>query len=458
MTLEQTILTWRSNPVKFVRDVFGATPEKWQDEALTALEREDRVSIRSGHGTGKSTLMAWAVLWFMSTRIPCKVPVTAPTAHQLFDVLWAELGKWMMKMPPQLKAQFELKHERLELLGAAQSSFAVARTSRPGQPEALQGFHSQNLMFLIDEASGVDDKVFEVAEGALSTEGAKVLMCANPTRSTGYFYDSHHKMRHRWHSMRVSCEDSSQVARSYLDDMATKYGIDSNVYRVRVLGEFPNEDDNAVIPLALCEAALHRDVEPLPRIMPVWGLDVARFGNCKTALVKRWGNQQVSSKTWAKRDTMEVAGLIMYEYEETASDLRPAQINVDSIGIGAGVVDRLRELGLPVVGVNVGETPSGKDRFVNLRAELWWRAREWLEARDSKLTDEELIAQLTMVTYTITSSGKIAIESKDKMLERGVESPDIADAFVLTFAGADRRKEHDRYERHTPRSASAWAA
>lgn len=445
--------------MRYVHEAFGATPEPWQQEALKSLAEVDRVSIRSGHGTGKSTLMAWTILWFMSTRIPCKVPVTAPTAHQLYDVLWAELGKWTMKMPAPLKAQFLLKHERLELVGAEQSSFAVARTSKPGQPEALQGFHSNNLMFIIDEASGVEDKVFEVAEGALSTEGAKVLMCGNPTRNNGYFYDSHHRMRHRWKAMKVSCADSSQVSPSYIEDMRTRYGEESNIFKVRVLGEFPDESDNAVIPLSLCESAMHRDVEPLPRIMPVWGLDVARFGSCKTALVKRWGNQQLEVKTWAKRDTMEVAGLVMYEYEETPSVLRPAAINVDVIGIGAGVVDRLRELGCPVVGVNVGESPSGKARYSNLRAELWWRAREWLEERSTKLTSEELIAELTTVTYSITSSGKIVIESKEKMLERGVASPDIADAFVLTFAGADRRREHDRYQRYvTKQGSSAWAA
>jgi hypothetical protein len=159
---------------------------------------------------------------------------------------------------------------------------------------------------------------------------------------------------------------------------------------------------------------------------------------------------------------MEVAGLVMYEYEDTPADLRPAVINVDAIGIGAGVVDRLRELGLPVVGINVGETPSGRERFQNLRAELWWRAREWLEQRDSMLTSEELIAELTTVTYAISSNGKIQIESKDRMLARGVASPDMADSFVLTFSGADRRKEHDRYERQIDRyskraGGSAWA-
>jgi hypothetical protein len=315
------------------------------------------------------------------------------------------------------------------------------------------------LLFVIDEASGVEEVIFEVSEGALSSEGAKVVMCANPTRVTGYFYDSHHRMSHRWHTMRVACSESSRVSQQYIEDMRQKYGEDSDVFRVRVLGDFPVADSDSVIPLDLIEAAANRDVEPKKTIMPVWGLDVARYGSCRTALVKRWGNHVIETKTWRKRDTMEVSGIILREYEDAPSDLRPAAICVDSIGVGAGVADRLRELELPVIAVNVGEAPSGQGRFLNLRAELWWRAREWLEDRDSKITSEELCAELSIVKQKITSAGKIKIEGKDEMMARGVESPDIADAFVLTFAHADRRKEHAKYDRYVKsQGKSAWAA
>ncbi len=388
------------------------------------------------------------------TRHEAKIPCTAPTAHQLYDVLWAELRKWLEKMPKALKASCVLKADRLEV----GNSFAVSRTARVEKPEALQGFHSKNLLFLIDEASGVDEVIYEVAEGALSSPGAKVVMTGNPTRSSGYFYESHHRMSHRWHTMRVSCEESTQVTKNYIEDMAHKYGTDSDVYRVRVLGDFPTSDSDAVIPLDLIEAAHGRDVAPIERVMPIWGLDVARFGSNRTALCKRWGNQVTEVKSWRKRDTMEVAGLIMQEYEEAKSDQRPAVICIDSIGVGAGVADRLRELDLPVMAVNVGEAPSGVGRFLNLRAELWWRARNWLEERDVRLDDEELSAELSIVTYKITSSGKIQIEKKEDLEKRGVESPDLADAFVLTFAGADRRREHRRYDRVVKSQGQAWAA
>jgi len=451
----ERLLKWRADPELFVKEVFKATPEPWQAEVLHDIATKDKVSVRSGHGVGKSTLGSWLILWFLTTHANCKIPVTAPTAHQLEDVLWSELKKWLAKMPEALRSQFEMKADRLTV----GNSFAVARTARKENPEALQGFHADNLLFLIDEASGVEEVIFEVSEGALSSEGAKVVMFSNPTRTSGYFYDSHHRMRHRWHCKRVSCSESSRVTAQYIADMEAKYGLDSDIYRVRVLGDFPTSDSDSVIPLDLIEAAYSREVEPKNLLMPVWGLDVARFGSCRTALVKRWGNHQIEAKTWRKRDTMEVAGIVMREYEDAKSDQRPAAICVDSIGVGAGVADRLRELDLPVIAINVGEAPSGVGRFLNLRAELWWRAREWLEERDSKLASEDLGAELSIVKYKITSSGKIQIEGKQEMMDRGVDSPDIADAFVLTFAGADRRKEHTKYDRYVKKSSqSAWAA
>lgn len=441
----------------------------WQYEASAKLVERDRLSVRSGHGVGKSAFLSWAVIWFLNCYFPAKIPVTAPTGHQLSDILWAEIAKWhriLKERKPALAAQFEWKTEVFELKAAPRESFAVARTSRKENPEALQGFHSENLLFLIDEASGVDEAIYEVAEGALSTDGAKVILTGNPTRTSGYFHDTHHRGRADWGIVHVNGETCPLVSKRYIDTMARKYGIESNRYRVRVLGEFPKSEDDVVIPLDLIEAAELREAAPIENIMPVWGLDVARFGNCRTALCKRRSTVVLEQKYWAKRDTMEVAGLIVAEYEDTKSDERPAQILVDSIGIGAGVVDRLSELGLPVTGINVGEQPAGRQRFINLRAELYWRAREWFEDRNCSLAAcksderEELAGELSIVKYKFTSTGKIQIESKEQMMERGVESPDLADSFVLTFAGADRRKSaHDRYTRAKPkRSGSAWTS
>lgn len=392
------------------------------------------------------------ILWFLSTRYPAKIAVAAPTQHQIQDVLWSELGMWHRKMPAPFRDQFGIQNSqqamRFYLNDAPGESFAVGRSGSKNNPEALQGFHSDNMLFILDEASGIDDIVFEVAGGALSTKGSKIMMTANPTRTSGYFYQSHHGSRDMWHTMVVSCHDSSRVDASYPAQIAREYGIDSNVYRVRVLGEFPTADDDTLIPLEIVEAARCRDVAITERLMPVWGLDVARYGDCRTALAKRQGNTLLEIKSWAKRDLMEVSGILSAEYEDTQSDKRPAEILIDAVGLGAGVLDRCRELRLPVRGVNVGETASGRDRYSNLKAELWWRAREWFEGKDTRICDNDtLIGQLCTVKYGFTSSGKIKVEGKEEMQKRGLRSPDEADAFILTFAGGTRRAQEDKYQR-----------
>jgi len=286
-----------------------------------------------------------------------------------------------------------------------------------------------------------------VGEGALSTKGAKALMCGNPTRTSGYFYEAFHRMREVWKTHKVSCFDSSRCSADYTDAQALKYGVDSNVYRVRVLGEFPKQDDDTVISLAQVEDASVRAIEAEGKI--VWGLDVARFGNDRTALCRRRGNV-VTHKvlTWRNKDTMQVAGIIGRMFEELDSFEQPSTIVVDVIGIGSGVVDRMAELGLPVIGINVSESPAIGEKFSRLRDELWWRAREWFEQMNCALPDDEtLMGELATVRYGIKSDGKIKVESKDEMKKRGLPSPDVADAFVLTFAEVGRGRQKVRRTR-----------
>ena len=151
------------------------TPEKWQKNVLQSIIDNERVSVRSGHGVGKTAMLSWLILQWLITRYPSKVACTAPTAHQLEDVLWGEVAKWYRRMPDGLKNLLRLSRDRVEVLTAPQESFAVARTARKEQPEAFQGFHSENMLFIIDEASGVEDIIFEVGEGSMSTPGAKTL-------------------------------------------------------------------------------------------------------------------------------------------------------------------------------------------------------------------------------------------------------------------------------------------
>jgi phage terminase large subunit len=456
MSVDELLLAIALDPVLFVEAILQANPEEWQKKALYAVRDNDRVAIRSGHGIGKTAFLSWLILWWVLTRSPSRIACTANTASQLSDILWAEVAKWHRRMPDGLKELIEVKSDKVELTG--QDSFAVARTARRETPEALQGFHSPNMLFLIDEASGVDDIIFEVGEGAMSTEGAKTVMTGNPTRTSGYFYEAFNKVADRWFTMKVASSDSTQVGKSFIEDMKLKYGEDSNIYRVRVLGEWPEADDDVVIPLHLLQSAADRDQQAAETTPVVWGLDVARFGTDKTALCKRKGNVVTEPiKTWRNKDLMEICGIILNEYETTRWSERPAEILVDSIGLGAGVVDRLMELDLPVRGINVAESPAMGERYGRLRDELWFLAKEWFESRDCKIPEqEELISDLSKPRFKFTSNGKLKVESKDEMKRRGLNSPDLADSFCLTFGStASVAKSGSAYKWNRPLNYSS---
>ena len=400
MDVGELLLAIALDPVLFVEGVLGAKPEEWQKKALYAVRDNDRVAIRSGHGIGKTAFLSWLILWWVLTRSPSRIACTANTSSQLSDILWAEVAKWHRCMPDGLKELIEVTSAKVELTG--QDSFAVARTARRETPEALQGFHSPNMLFLVDEASGVDNIIFEVGEGAMSTEGAKTVMTGNPTRTSGYFYEAFNKMKDSFFTMKVSSQDSTQVGPKFIEDMKAKYGEDSNIYRVRVLGEWPEADDDVVIPLHLLQSAAERDQVPAETTPVVWGLDVARFGTDKSALCKRKGNVVTEPiKSWRNKDLMEMCGIILNEYETTTWADRPVEILIDSIGLGAGVVDRLTELDLPVRGINVAESASMGERYGRLRDELWFLGKEWFEARDCTIPDqEELIDDLSKPRFS----------------------------------------------------------
>jgi len=445
---------WRKGgPALFAHEALGVPKEwneekrigvlQWQWDASALMVEKRRLSIRSGHGVGKSAFLSWTILWFMSCYFPCKVPCTAPSSHQLSDVLWAELAMWHRKLcqtMPAIGNQFEWTVDEFRMIEAPKESFAAARTARAEKPEALQGFHSENLLILVDEASGVPDIIFEVGQGALSSPGSFAVLTSNPTRLSGFFFDTHHKLRERWGTMKVDGEECPLVGKQFREDIAHQYGRMSSIYSVRVKGDFPSAEDDVVIPLDLCESAAIREVEPFGII--VWGVDVARFGVDRTTLVKRCDNATLEKhKAWGGVDTMQTAGRIYAEWLDTPVEQRPVTILVDVIGIGAGVCDRLQEIGLPVAGVNVAESASVSELYSRQRDELWFMARKWLEKRHSKLfPDETLIAELSLPKYKYTSNGKLKVESKEELKKRYPQSPDVADAFCLTFAAASITK------------------
>tara|TARA_Y100000389_G_C17466662_1_gene526290 strand:+ start:622 stop:2016 length:1395 start_codon:yes stop_codon:yes gene_type:complete len=433
--MEEFVAAYGNDPVLFVEEMLGAQPFDYQSEFLRALLDERKMSVKSGHGTGKSTTASWAMLWFMLLRYPCKVVVTAPTSSQLFDAMFAELKRWIGELPKELQQLLNVKSDRVELVSAPAEAFISCRTARAETPEALAGVHSDHVLLIVDEASGVPEQVYEAAAGSMSGHNATTLMLSNPTRSSGTFFESHNRMANSWWTRTWSCKDSPLVSHEFVDEMELRYGPESNAYRVRVLGEFPLSDDNTIIPYHLVEAAQTRDIVVSDEATIVWGVDIARFGSDATALCKRQGPIVTELRSWRGLDLMQTTGRIVAEYEALAPSKRPAEILVDSIGVGSGVVDRLQELGLPVRGVNVAESPSMGDTYMNLRSELWFKCKAWLEDRSCKLPkDDQLIAELTAIRYSFTSSGKMKAESKDEMRKRGLGSPDLADALCLTMA------------------------
>ena len=422
-------------PIAFVREVLLQEPDAWQIEALRGFARGyTRHSIKSGHGVGKSCLAAWVVLWFICTRAPFKCALTAPSAPQLFDVLWPELLKWMQRMPEQWRALWDITADHITLKSDPEC-FVTARTSRPDKPEAMAGLHSANILLVADEASGIDEAVYEAAGGSMSSSGAITLLIGNPTRDSGFFWRTHSLERDRWRFMTVSSAESTRVDPGYVSEMAERYGPESNAYRVRVLGQFPAGSDDTFIPGELVDSAMNRDTVLDTGAPIIWGLDPARFGADASVLIKRQGACVTEPpRRWRNIDLMTLAGAVKHEYD-LAQSARPMLIAIDSIGVGAGVVDRLQEQALPVLGINVAESPTNATNYMRLRDELWARMREWLASRTVRLPrDDQLRDDLVAPKYTFSSTGKLTIESKESMRRRGLPSCDSADALMLTLA------------------------
>lgn len=455
---------WRDAPRLYVRQRFGVTPTWQQDHILEAiLPYGAKVSVRSGHGIGKSSCAAWIISWFLETHDYAKIPCTAPSSHQLQDVLWAELAKWRRQAdviseaqgwPPRvwLTQLFTLVNDALYNPGAKDWG-AIARTARKENPEALQGFHADHLLFVVDEGSGVPEEVFEAAEGALSTPGARVLMLGNPTRNSGTFAASHKHNRGAYTALHFRSQDSPLVDAQYRERLVRKWGEGSNVVRVRADGDFPKQEDDVLISLELTEPCTLRDPRPGEGLRRL-GVDVARFGSDRTVLILRQGSVVEQLKVYAKQDTMETVGCIVAVLDAWQVE----EIDVDVIGLGAGVYDRLAELkrqGLlkaPVVAVNVAEKAPPVDHPTDakprlLRDFLWLEMATWLrdEAPVFCAPDAtgcaDLAGELASVGYKLDSQGCVVVEDKDHMRKRLGLSPDLADSLACTFTPGDLRKQ-----------------
>jgi len=423
----------------FVREVLGVKfIEKWQLKVLRQLDKgETKISIRSGHGVGKTTLCSWLALHFLLFRDDVKIIVTSPSAKQMTDGLIPEVQKWIKRLPGWMQDQLDSTSERVTRSPNNANNFISYRTARKENPEALAGVHATHVMIIVDEASGVDEVIYETGQGSLSTEGAIAVLIGNPTKPTGFFFKTHNSLKDLWWNMKVSCFDSSRVDESYIAGQRRTYGEDSREWKVRVLGEFPDSGASSVIPRSFVESAVGRDIDII-RDEIYWGVDPGRGGD-PSGFVERTPNGVTFATMLRYDDVMRLVGWVKRRWDETAPHARPKHVFVDSIGLGAGVADRLQELGLPVVHVNVSESASLSDRFVRLRAEIWYATRTWFEGMnvwiDPQLGElERLITELVTIEERERSDGKIDVESKREMKTRGVGSPNLADALVMTFA------------------------
>lgn len=440
--LAQQMKRYITDPAAFVVNVLDAHPDKWQEEALQAIGTQPRISVRSGHGVGKTAFEAWCVSWFLFTRPFPKIPCTAPTQQQLFDILWPEISKWL-KRSPLLDELFEWQKTKVVMKEMPERWFATARTA--SKPENMAGFHEEHLLFICDEASGIDDSIYETIEGALTTTDAKLILCGNPTKNSGIFKRSFFEDRDLYWTKKVSCFDAARVADEYSQRLIKQYGMDSDVVRVRVLGEFPKAEPDGLIPLELVEAAMMRDadMEADPETMLEIGADIARFGDDETIIVPRIGGKVLGLHHFTKQDLMTTCGKVLGIAKGAMKDYaKPhATIRVDDDGVGGGVTDRLREvimqdgLNIDVVACHNGGRANDKEHYANWVTEQWCGLKERLVDGDISLPqDDELAAQLSTRKYSINSRDQIILEDKKSYKKRIHRSPDRADALVLAFA------------------------
>lgn len=440
------------DPVAFVEDIIGAIPDDWQQDVLTALATNKMVTVRSGQGVGKTALESWSVLWYLSTRPFPKIVCTAPTKQQLYEVLWAEINKWLSESA-LLSKILKWTKTKLYMIGYEGRWWATAKTAT--RPENMQGFHEDYMLFIADEASGIEDKIMEAIFGTLSGDENKLLMCGNPTRTSGFFYDSHNKDREIFSVHKVSSMDSTRTSKENIAMLKRKYNEESDVYRVRVLGEFPRSEPDTFIPLEMAEAAVHNELYEYDEytqryIFPYTseieiGVDVARFGDDETTIYVRLGQKVVEYKTYVKKDTTVTAGWIIRMAKDAMKtyERNHCIVKIDDDGVGGGVTDRVREvvreeqLHIQVIDCHNGSKAHDSDHYENWGSEAWAVIRDLLVNKQIQIpNDEKLIAQLTTRKYTITSKGRIRLESKKEMKDRGLPSPDRADGLVNAFAQA----------------------
>jgi len=439
------------DPLGFVRFVFPwgedgtelakHEVDEWQIEFLRKLgdELQDRNELSSalrmaaaaGHGCGKSALVAWIIIWFMSTRPNAKGVITANTQGQLSGKTWPELSKWHRLAIN--RHWFQWTATKFYHVSNPAEYCITATPWSETNSEAFAGLHSTHVIQIYDEASAVADSIWTVSEGALTTDGAMWFCFGNPTRTTGRFYECFHKHKHRWSTYNIDCRKARMTNKSQIQEWIDDYGEDSDFVRVRVRGEFPRQSSTQFISSDCVEDAMERKArkEQFQHMQAVIGVDVARFGSDESIICIRQGDYVHPLKRFRQIDTMELAGQV---YEIVLQYGQTPVVCVDGVGIGAGVVDRLNQMGCQVIDVQSAQKSLDVRTYANKRAELWGKMKDWLMCNAILPKDTDLSTQLTSVEYGLNNRLQIQLESKENMRKDGRKSPDLADALAYTFA------------------------
>lgn len=448
------------DPVSFARDICKFNPDENQAAVMMDVANASRVTVRSGQGVGKTALEAVIALWFMTTRPFARVVATAPTRQQLHDVLWSEIEKWRSKSP-LLSTILKWTKTYVYMVGFEKRWFAVARTAT--KPENMQGFHEDNMLFIVDEASGVAEPIMEAILGTLSGPGNKLLMCGNPTQTSGTFYDSHTADLAMYRAHKISSRDCARTNKEMIAAMERKYGKDSNFIRVRVDGEFPLQDDDVFLPMSALDRSIHSDWTLTKPVKIDISCDVARFGDDKTVIAYKVNEKVTIYDKVNGRDLMRTADKIVelgielirkYKYKGSII------IRIDDSGVGGGVTDRLRQIKerspsrfswMVVKPIMFGQRIR-HIYYHDTTTYMYACMKEMIASVDEKgqpkpvelvlPDDADLFAQLSSRRYEMTEASKIKIESKDDFKKRIGSSPDEADCVIMLCLPVTHKRKH----------------
>jgi hypothetical protein len=427
------------DPVWWVRTVLGVDPWSKQEDILVSVRDHGRTAVRSAHGLGKTFVAACVALWWLYSHPASIVITTAPTWPQVENLLWREIRR--LHGGARVPLGGKVLTTSLEL---GEKWYALGLSTN--EPERFQGFHAEHLLLIVDEASGVDQGIFDASEGFLTGPHARVLLIGNPTQVRGEFYDAFKSPLYQ--KLALSAFESPNVVeqrlvRPYLttaewiEDKRVKWGAGTPLWQSRVLGEFPDQSEDMVFPLSWVEQAQART--PSRGGPVIFGVDVARFGTDASVLAVRQGDDIGALEAHHQWDTTAVAGWIA----QAAQHWHPQTIRVDADGLGAGVYDLLKAQGYPVVEIHSGQAARDSEQFLNRRAEWYWGLRERLDPQGpapmALPRDDDLLAQLTSIHYKFTARGQIQLESKDDLRKQGLPSPDCADAVVYAMAAVQGR-------------------